>query len=284
MIKVAVLWIRDGVLVDRMHINPVAFAFTVWMFSAPQKRANTTLAELITFGFEKSGLSCADKIRLYNEQCYELVEDIAAAATYYNFLATEAARTESFFTGAPELLRDLETNGVANFITSAVEQEVLDAWLKGQQGSQIAASLIEILGARKGFSKGRDHFEYVFRSLGVDKIFYIADAAAEIYTARQYADEYGIVPVGFANVITLDRVFDAVSLVSRASASSAGPSVPFPMPLSEIQVEEAAVSVPEGPEIVNALRAAGADTVITGDPELMMQNLRNYFEQGPLNF
>jgi len=73
-------------------------------------------------------------------------------------------------------------------------------------------------------------------------------------------------------------------LVSRASASSAGPSVPFPMPLSEIQVEEAAVSVPEGPEIVNALRAAGADTVITGDPELMMQNLRNYFEQGPLNF
>lgn len=284
MIKVAVLWIRDGVLVDRMHINPVAFAFTVWMFSSPEKRANTTLAELITFGFEKSGKSCADKIRLYNEERHALVEEVDAAATYYNYLATDAARSETFFTGATELLRDLAAQGVANFITSAVEQEVLNTWSTGQQGTQIAPYLIEILGSRKGFSKGKDHFEYVLQSLNVDKIFYVADAPAEIEAAREYADQFSIVPVGFANVITLDRVFDAVSLVSRTSAASAGPTVPFPMALSEIQIEETAISLPDGPAVIHALKRAGADAVVSGEPEQIMQNLRSYFDEQLLNF
>lgn len=34
--KTAIIWIRDGVLVDRMYINPVAFAFASWMNVKPE--------------------------------------------------------------------------------------------------------------------------------------------------------------------------------------------------------------------------------------------------------
>ncbi len=72
----AILWIRDGVLVDRMHINPVAFAFAVWVFSNPKKRLNTTLEGLINFGFEKSGFACADKMQMYNSECHDILTDV----------------------------------------------------------------------------------------------------------------------------------------------------------------------------------------------------------------
>ena len=139
MSHIAVMWIRDGVLVDRMHINPVAFAFAVWAFTDPERRTNTTLEGLINFGFEKSGLSCADKMRLYNSERENVLMDVDAAAGYYNLLAAEAAASADYFNGAVELLRDLHEAEVQNFITSAVEQQVLDAWKSTEQGRMISA-------------------------------------------------------------------------------------------------------------------------------------------------
>src|ERR1700722_12473301 len=115
MSNTAVFWIRDGALVDRMHINPVAFAYAAWLFSASDRRKQTTLAGLINFGFERSGFSCADKLRLYNIEREDIVADVEGAASFYNALSSEAAGGANYFTGTVELLRDLQAAGVQNF-------------------------------------------------------------------------------------------------------------------------------------------------------------------------
>lgn len=203
----AILWIRDGVLVDRMHINPVAFAFVAWRFSSPRRRSKvTTPATLINFAFEKSGFSCREKLQKYNAERENIVEDIDGAANYYNVLATEAAASADYFPGTEDLLRDLHRAGAQNFITSAVEQEVLDAWHMSPAGKRIAPYLKEILGNRPHFAKGRDHFEYVYSRLGNRNIYYVADATSEIKTGREFSQTHHVVPVGFGYEITIERV------------------------------------------------------------------------------
>jgi hypothetical protein len=282
MSNTAVLWIRDGVLVDRMHINPVAFALAAWVFSAPERRPNTTLEGLINFGFEKSGLSCADKMRLYNSEREDILIDVETAAGYYNVLASEAATGARYFTGTPELLRDLQSAGVQNFITSAVEQDVLDTWSHSQQGAMIASYLREILGKRHNFSKGRDHFEYVSRCLGNQKIYYVADATAEIQTGKEHSQEYNIVPIGFGNVITVDRVLEAFKLVSQALTVCGVDAIPFPIAVDDIQIDGAKISLPTEHEIEICLCKAGAESVVTGTKQKIIQNLREYFEERSL--
>ncbi len=279
MSKTAVLWIRDGVLVDRMHINPVAFAFAVWVFSSPELRKNTTLESLINFGFEKSGVSCADKMRLYNTEREDILSDVETAAGYYNVLASEAANAANYFPGAADLLRDLQSAGVENFITSAVEQDVLDAWSHSQQGQMIAPYLKEILGKRHNFSKGRDHFNYVCRGLGNQKIYYVADATAEILTGKKYSQDYNIAAIGFGNVITVDRVLEAVKLVSRALSECKIDTIPFPITVPEIPIDSAKLGLAGEDEIKNTLSDAGAESVVTGSRDKIMQNLRAYFEE-----
>lgn len=275
----AVFWIRDGVLVDRMHINPVAFAFASWVFSNPERRPNTTLEGLINFAFEKSGLSCADKMRLYNSEREEILTDVETAASYYNLLASEAASTAKYFPGAVELLADLQSAGVKNFITSAVEQGVLDTWSDSRQGLMIAAYLSETLGKRHNFSKGRDHFEYVWRSLDNAKIYYVADATAEILSGKESSKAYNIEPIGFGNVITVDHVLEAIKTVSQALIVCGIDIIPFPIAAQEIQVDGAKISLPTEHEIESALYKAGAESVVTGSKERIIQNLRAYFEE-----
>lgn len=269
-------------LVDRMHINPVAFAFSVWLFSTPERRPQTTLEALINFGFEKSGFSCADKMRLYNSQCEDILTDVETAANYYNVLASEAATTANYFAGTTELLQDLQNAGVYNFITSAVEQNVLDTWSQSQQGLAIAPYLREILGKRQNFVKGRDHFEYVSKTLGCSQIYYVADASAEIETAMAYSQSYYITPIGFANVITVDRVLEAVKLVGQAVMVCGLDAIPFPSALEKAQVNHKHISLPTEDAITSALHRAGAKSVITGSKDEIMHNLGRYFKERAL--
>lgn len=279
MSNAAVLWIRDGVLIDRMHINPVAFAFAVWVFSTPERWANTTFEGLINFGFEKSGLSCADKMRLYNGERENILTDVETAARFYNVLAAEAGTVANYFTGAPELLHDLQTAGVRNFITSAVEQDVLDTWSHSQQGLMIVPYLRAILGKRHNFVKGQDHFRYVSRSLGNQKIYYVADAVAEIQDGKGYSQDYNIAPIGFGYVITVDRVLQAVKQVSQALIVCGLDKLSSPTAVHDIQVDGAKISLPAEHEIEDTLYKAGAESVVTGTRERIMQNLRRYFEE-----
>ncbi|MBX9669764.1 MAG: hypothetical protein K2X93_19225 [Candidatus Obscuribacterales bacterium] len=272
----AVFWIRDGVLVDRMHINPVAFAFSTFAFAPIEKRKNSLLEELINFGFEKSGYSCADKIRLYNVERAHLVDNIDNAAAFYNAVATEAALSTDYFPGVEELVSDLTEAGCHNFITSAVEQEVLNAWSRSEQGQRIARSLKEILGQRDGFTKGRDHFAYVSEKHGAERIFYVADAVLEIQTGNGHSSEFNITPVGFGNVITVERVMEAVCIASNAASACDASKVPYP--ISFPSVDEKKIQLPDSETISSSLTAAGAHTVVSGTKDSIMEDLRNYFE------
>ncbi len=127
------MWIRDGVLVNRMHLNPVAFAFAFWLFTPPEKRSRITIERLINFGFTKSGFSCADKMFLFNQEHDNALSNVDAAAAFYNELATVAAESCSYFDGAVDLLAELQKVGAYSYITSAVEQEVLDKWAQSPQ-------------------------------------------------------------------------------------------------------------------------------------------------------
>lgn len=273
----AVFWIRDGVLVDRMHINPVAFAFVTWLYAHPQRRTKTSLGSLINFGFAKSGLSCADKMRLFNEQCVDIIGDIDAASSYYNLLATEAALDAHYFDGAIDLLRDLHLSGAKNFITSAVEQTVLDSWSLTEAGQLIAPYLTEILGKRPGFTKGRAHFEYALGQYNCSKIYYVADATAEIVSANEYASTGNITALGFAHVITKERVMLAVDKVLQAAHKCMSDMPALEQDLATIKVDSSELMLSGQDELVSALTKSGAEAIVSGSCQKIMANLRTYF-------
>lgn len=269
------MWIRDGVLVNRMHVNPVAFAFAYWMFTAPENRKHFSIETLINFGFLKSGFSCADKMFLFNQEHEGALENVDAAADYYNVIATKAANSCTYFEGIPELLADLKAAGAKSFITSAVEQQILNDWALDSQGRHVSAVIEEILGKRENFLKGPDHFEYVEKKVGAERIYYVADAVAEIIIARANQDRYNLVPIGFSYFIRPEQVMDAVALVSDAVA----PDVQAKVPYAEIiPVNPALLQLPDERQLADLLRSAGAQHVVSGDAQEIVGNLRNYFE------
>lgn len=272
----AILWIRDGVLVNRMHINPVAFAASVWVFVPPERRRSTTIEALINFGFEKSGVSCAEKMRLYNVERENVLDDIDQAASFYNQLTTQVAAHAPYFEGAIDLVESIHRSGTHNFITSAVKQEVLDAWSQSEQGALISPYIQEVLGERPNLSKGQGHFQHV-HDQGYKKLVLVADAPSEIRTGRVYSHQYNITCIGFANVITLQQVVCAVDLVTE-------PLVPLaqekaPMPVRKLRVDASRIVLPDAYETEKSLTDAGADYVVTGAAEDIMKNLRKHLLQ-----
>lgn len=266
----AAMWIRDGVLVDRMHINPVAFAFSYWLFLSAEQRNTISLEALINFGFEKSGLSCRQKMDLFNEECGGTLADCSQASAYYNLVATEAARSCSFFPGACELLGQLQSNGVHNFITSAVEQQVLDQWLNSAEAADLKPSLDEVLGKRPGCTKGRGHFAYVARKHA--PIYLIADAKAEIEMGAELAAEFNIITVGFAHVISAERVMEATQLVFSAYKKLERPEVVAP--IQELtEIDATLLASPHQDEVSNSLTVAGAERIVTGSGAALFSQL-----------
>ena len=66
----AVVWIRDGVLVDRMPENAVAFAIASWRYTHPDLREDLCIEDLINWGFEKSGVSIS---RSFSNFCFVII-------------------------------------------------------------------------------------------------------------------------------------------------------------------------------------------------------------------
>ncbi len=279
MSQTAVMWIRDGVLIDRMPVNAAAFGCASWLFAPAEFRKLGTLESLVNFAFEKSGFSYAAKILMYNAQRANIVADVEAAAALYNLVASAAGDRAQYFNGTIELLDDLKKNGVHNFVSSAAEQSVLDEWLQGPQGSQIAESLKETLGKRHRFSKGKDHFKHVSES-GCHRIFYVADALSEVRTASAHSHEYNISPIGFANEITTARVLDAIELVKQELAKLE--RVELPQSTEEflgLQIDASKIFCPDPEANRRGLQAEGAIEVIEGDRDNLMPSLRKYFDK-----
>lgn len=269
MTKNAVLWIRDGVLVHRMHLNAVAFAATVWYAGGAIQRNESQFEDLINFAFEKSGISCADKIKLWNEERSGKVADIKDATALYNLLAIRAGEQCNFFPGASQLVADICEAGHSNFITSAIEQEVLDAWSASPQGMEVRGYLTEVLGRRPNFNKGRDHFDFVSRKLGHQRLFMIADAAAEIRASHENATDFNIATIGFANEITEADVLDAFELVKSNFSHERDLIAQLPTVLCTEKI-----NLPERQELEDSLHRAGADKVVGGTRNSIMSNLR----------
>jgi phosphoglycolate phosphatase-like HAD superfamily hydrolase len=270
------MWIRDGVLVERMHVNPVAFAFAALSFA--EEHADTpAIEELIQFAFEKSGVSFAEKLQLYNQEVRPLVDSIESAAQYYNVLATEAAKACHPFPGAVEFLADLKSRGTHNFITSAVEQDVMDTWARSSDGEPLAKQLTEVLGRRTNFSKGRDHFAYVFREYTPQHIFLIADAPAEMKMGRELASEFPIINVGFGNQIDRAKVAEGFTLVRNAWSilNRAGHAHTGDINVADIhQLQLDRLQLPTRTQLVKLLHGAGANAMVTADSSQLFTSLR----------
>jgi hypothetical protein len=276
--QTAFAWIRDGVLINRMHINPVAFAFA-YFFAANTDASCDELIALINFGFAKSGISCREKIQAFREDCDVKPafadETLARAVCFYNDLGTKMASSCTYFPGFPNLLRQLMAGGGSNFITSAVEQEVLDAWLRTREGNQIASSMTEILGKRPDFEKGRDHFAYI--SARIDnsgRIIAIADAPAEIATAVELSSQFNILPIGFAFVVERAAVTNALKmaiLLTKSHPVFASAVAAFEG-LDDIAIASA-LTLPDEAGVIGALQAAGAAHVVSGAADKIVGNL-----------
>lgn len=293
------MWIRDGVLVNRMHVNAVAFAVSYVLFADQSQRSSLEMEDLINFGFEKSGISCAEKIFLYNDERQNaLAEDlIADASDSYNQLATQAAKSCTYFAGALELLKDMEAVGARHFITSAVQQPILDAWLQSQQGASAAPYLTEVLGQREDsaqsarFAKGRAHFAHVRKQLPSGQpILYVADAVSEISAGAAERNEFNLVPIGFGYVVAAEDVLLAFELVQSAlntilaencsdtvrntAASHARTQMCENPSFFALPLKPGKLALPSAEQVETSLRQAGADAVAMGNCDQIMGNLR----------
>ena len=269
---IAIVWIRDGVLIDRMPENAVAFALASLQHIPPNLRGDICIEDLINWGFEKSGASAAEKMRLFNIKRWGIIKNIADAAAHYNTLVTGVEGSLKYFYGAVELLEDLSQIGAKHYITSAVDQEVLDRWRETKQGKVVSGYLCEILGSRFGFQKGRDHFAYI-QSQGATRIYYIADAVSEILSGCKCQD-CGVVLVGFANIITGERVVEAFERLRKTEPGiDAAPLYPVETP----SINPDRLLLPDVSKLQSDLTQAGAREVISGNKQGIMRNLRNYF-------
>ncbi len=273
--NIALLWIRDGVLIERMHINAIAFALTYYTFVLPETQAQISLSKLINYAFLKSGYSCFDKIKFFNKDSGINLIDIDIATKYYNSLASAAGKHAQYFPGIIDLLHDLSNNSIKNFITSAISQNVLDTWAMSQQGKLSSKYITQILGSKENFSKGYDHFNFIKEKYRIDKIIYVADAESEIATGNLYARQFNITPVGFANVITTDKIItDLKNVFELTKSLQAIP--PYPLTtLPKLKADD--ILLPDKDELIKALYDNGAKVVVSADAtNSIVDNLKAY--------
>ena len=275
MAQFATMWIRDGVLINRMPLNAVAFAVAYLSFIPAGSPYNAVVEDLINFAFATSGVSCAEKIQLFNSQVFPAVQDVSSAASFYNDLASAAARSSKYFRGAVDLLADLQAAGGKNYITSAVEQDGLDLWRMTPQGQQVSRLLTEMLGARPRFVKGRDHFKHVSEAVKGGPIYYVADAVSELKTASAHAIHYNIVPIGFGFEIDASQVKSAAALVAEALPQVKSPA---PRQILNMNMDADKLVLPNKQELLASLKAAGACFIVNGSQQTIYAQLRQVFE------
>ena len=284
--RTAVFWIRDGVLINRMPVNAVSFAFAAITYGKADVVADISLTELVNFAFQTSGISCAEKMHKFNQERLPLIDNVQEASSYYNQLAGQAAVGCSYFAGINDLLCQLRQCGALNFVTSAVEQSVLDDWSQSAQGTSLMGSIEAVLGRRQdGFVKGRPHFAYALQNYGIRKIYYVADAVSEIANGTGLAQEFNIFPVGFANVICgadVERAYQLVlatqlSLVSARARVASEQSKLEQLIAGQSALNQAQLQLPNAETLSHSLTAAGAVHVVQGATDTIVTALADYF-------
>ena len=264
----AITWIRDGTLINRMPENATAFAIATYQHLS-SNRADITLEDLINWCFKNSGISAMKKMELFNSVHNNAISDVKSANAYYTTLAEAIGSFVNYFEGAPELIRELIERGVRTYITSAVKQDIMDVWKENEQGSQIDSN-VEILGDGTKGKKGEEHFKYIREQGGPVQIYSVADATSEIEDAKKFANT----PIGFAYVITRERINEAFAKVMSTGETLGYDFLKIP---TNINLEK--IILPDNAELVRALQNAGAKITITGDEASLIKNLKAYLKQ-----
>ena len=147
-------------LVDRMHINPVAFAVAAIEHADAKQATRTDLTELVNFAFATSGISCAEKMRKFNSEHFALVSDVPAAAEYYNKLATDAAAHCHYLNNACTLLKRLGMRE-PSISLHPPSNKVSRLLGNSAQGSLLAPTHRNLEKALKISARVKNHFAYV---------------------------------------------------------------------------------------------------------------------------
>jgi len=255
-----------------MSVNAVAFA-VAWINQVQNAESTgVTLTDLVNFAFATSGISCLDKMHKFNAANQLSMPDVQPAVDFYNKLSAEAGSRCEYFAGAPELLQKTCELGFLNFITSAVEQTVLDRWSASDQARSITPFLTEILGWRSSeFCKGAGHFTYARQHYGVERIIYVADAVAEISSGCQHNRANDIVPVGFAHLISTEKVIQALTLVLQAQREIGHPQSSYAC--EYLLLETDSLILPDQRQLNSSLRNAGAAYLVSGSGDRIMGDL-----------
>lgn len=193
------------------------------------------------------------------------IVDADCGASRYKELSSVVGPRCHYFPGMLSLLKSLASDGVDNYITSAVDQKSLDAWQASEQGQQLDGAIHNILGSKDGFTKGRDHFEFVARQ-GYTKIIYVADAALEIRQAKAVANELPLQTIGFANVITPSCISKAMKRIKFANPSD--PNVP-----ESNEDSASAVVLPTQEHLKKTLSESGCDQIAEGSSDEIVRHL-----------
>ena len=261
----AVTWIRDGTLIDRMPENAVAFALAVRQALVNKgKLKGVELETLVNWAFEHSGVSAVEKMTLFNAANSGHIEDIEEAGRHYATLAEKAGGEAAYFGGVVDLIQELVENHVKIYITSAVRQEILEAWGQTTQGQKVAPYL-ELLGDGYKGKKSEGHFKYI-QAQGATQIYSVADARSEIQAAAAFGNH----PIGFANVITSQRIEEAYHRMK--SLANEHWKLPPNLRLKQLRP-------PTDTKLLTTLSLAGAKTVVRGSRNSIVSSLRGYFKE-----
>lgn len=251
--KVAVFWIKDGVILNAMPAKSVAFALSVRKIAPKEK-----LEELVNFYFDASGFSTDEKVKLLNSRKgYDVIGADQFKKFNEIFAGYKSKSKPKYNPGIPELLGELKRDyrDVLNFVTSIADQKALDEWLKNTGGD---LKIDEALGTRsEDFKKGRAHFAYVGEKYNVTKTYLVADAPSEIKMGAALSREFGIKPIGYANVTTPEMIVSAVKSMEP-----------------EEKIEPSGLHLPSYERISSEMRAAGADAIVRD-----ASGLKEYFRK-----
>lgn len=234
--KVAVFWIKDGVVLNAMPANSVAFALSVRKI-APNER----LEELVNFYFDASGLSTDEKVKLLNSRKgYDVIGAGQFKSFNEAFAGYKSKSKPRYNPGIPELLGELKRDyDVLNFVTSIADQKVLDDWMENA-GRDI--DIDEALGTRsEEFKKGKAHFSYVREKYNAAKMYLVADAPSEIKMGASLK----IRTVGYANPTTPEMIASAVEELAPGE-----------------KINESELRLPNYEKISSEMKEAGALAIV----------------------
>jgi len=260
---VAFVSIMNGVFLNVMPEITAAFALAALSHIDERVRYDQLPADLIHFGLLKSGHSCIDKLRMFNQERAAIIRSPEAAAEVYDIVRRELLADARCVDGIVALLSEFRKRGIKTFTTSVIPQVQLTRQMQDSfAGREILPFLEGALGAQASYTKLLGHLRLIAeRHPEVRKFYLLFDAPAEVRMGADVRREFDVRVVGFAAPLAADQVSLAfnkgIEILKRSSLSKSVGSNVIP------NLSSAFLSLPSSESLVRQLFEAGADHVIS---------------------